>query len=352
MNSSNGSEIYFSKDYWFSQFGSTMLLDLLQLLAVLPFSLIGAVFNFLSYYTLSKRTFRNSVFYNYLRVYTLNSLLVNVVMAFVFWPSTLRTFEFSNTYAAAFYKAIIYPPLINGSVLFGSLMDILISLERLFKFFPHLEAKFTKIPKWKLISMLLFVTVLLCVQYLFKFIPAYIDVQPSASTAFRIYFIAATPFTDSLWGKVINYLVYFIRDVLCLLAETGLNIYVSVLISQQIKLKKKLTNAANSHMQSLSRSEQKATQMVIIMCSFSTLEHIVFFVMAVNFDFNMNYEAFLLGVAANVCITLKHSSNFLLFYYFNGPFRKAFKRQLRFTKKEVLSDQHTHRDKNESNRRS
>ena len=324
--------MYFSKDYWFSQFGSSLLLDLLQLLAVLPFSLIGVAFNFLSYFTLSKKTFRNSVFYNYLRVYTLNSMIVNMVMALFFWPNTLRTFEFSNTYGAYIYKSFIYVPVINACVLFGSFMDILISLERLFKFYPHLDNRFNKIPIWKIIVTFIVATVLLCVQYLFKFAPAYIDVQLSASSVFRIYFTAATPFTNSLWGKVLNYLVYFIRDVLCLLTETGLNIYVSMLFSQQIMLKKKLTNTANLNIHSMSKSEQKANQMVIVMCSISSLEHILFFVMAVNFDFNKNYVAHLLGVAANVCITLKHGSNLLLFYYFNGQFRKTFNRQLRFSK--------------------
>ena len=324
MNSSNGSEIYFAKEHWFSLFGSSILLDLFQLLAVLPISLMGALFNFLSYYTLSKKVFQNSVLYSYLRVYTLNSMIVNVEMALLFWPSTLRTFDFSNTYAAVFYKSFIYLPLINATILFGSLMDILISLERLFKFYPHLDTKFTKIPKWKMISIMIVVTILLCVQYLFKYSPSYIEVPLNKSTMFRIYFSVTTPFANSLWGKLMNYLVYFIRDIFCLFAETVLNICVAVLLKQQIKNKLKITNNYHSNRANMSKSEQKASHMVIIMCSLSSLEHIFFFTMAINFDLNTNSDTFLFGLAGDICITLKHGSNLILLYYFNKLFREVF----------------------------
>ena len=167
--------------------------------------------------------------------------------------------------------------------------------------------------------------------------PVYIDVKLNASTTFRIYFTISTSFTDSLWGKLINYLVYLIRDVVFLFVETILNIWMVLKLSQQIKNKLKLTKTAHSNRQSLSKSEQKTSQMVIIMCSLSTLEHIFFLAMAVNFDYNTNYQAFILGVAANICITLKHGSNLLLFYYFNAPFRQAFKLQFRFSTEENFS---------------
>ena len=347
MNSSNNeSDIFFPIDYWLSQFGSSWLTDSLHLFGLLPLSLLGATFNLLSFIILIQEKFRNSLFYNYLKVYTLNSVLVNLAQALFFWPNTMRYFAISNTYAAFFYQSFIYMPLINSTVLFGSLMDILISLERLFKFYPHLEAKFAKRPIWQINTIFLAFTAVLCFQYVFKFVPAFIDVPLSHSVMFRIHFFMGTSFTGSLWGKVLNYVVYFIRDVLCLFAETGLNICVAVLLSQQIKMKIKLTNAANSSRQNLSRSDQKASQMVIIMCSLSTLEHIFFFSMAVNFDYNMNSFAYLLGVTANICITLKHGSNLLLFYYFNSPFRKAFKRQLGFTSVETISGLSTNPNKN------
>ena len=336
-NLSNKSEIFFPIDFWYNKFGSSMLLDSLHLYALLPLSLIGAVLNLLSFSILSQITFSNIVFYNYMRVYTFNSMLVNMILALFFWPNTLRTFSFSNTYAAAFYKSFIYVPFINATVLFGSLIDILISLERLFKLYPHLNTRFNKIPISKIITTFLVVTAVLCFQYLLKFTPVYIDVPLNASTAFRIHFTASTRFTDSLWGKVVNYLVYFIRDVIFLFAETGLNICMALKLSQQIKNKLKLTQTPHPNRQSLSKSEQKTSQMVIIMCSLSTLEHIFFFTMAVNFDYHMNYEAFMLGVAANICITLKHCSNLLLFYYFNAPFRHGFKRHLGLLKGETWS---------------
>ena len=152
--------------------------------------------------------------------------------------------------------------------------------------------------------------------------PAYLNVPSSPSTVFRVYFFKGTSFTNSLYGKVLNYVFYFIRDVIFLLAETGLNVFVAVLLARQIKNKLKLTNRSHANVASLTKAEQKASQMVLIMCTLSTLEHAFFFAMAVYFDFNPG--AYLLGVTANMCITLKHSSNLLLFYYFNGPFRKAF----------------------------
>ena len=110
----------------------------------------------------SHKTFQNSLFFSYSRVYTLNSLLVYVLLAMFFWPRTLRTFDFSNTYAAFFYKSFIYVPLINATVLFGSLMDILISLERLFKFYPRLDTRLSQIPRWQMIATFLVVTALVC----------------------------------------------------------------------------------------------------------------------------------------------------------------------------------------------
>ena len=92
----------------------------------------------------------------------------------------------------------------------------------------------------------------------------------------------------------------------------------------------------------MKRPDQKAAIMVIILCTFSIMEHLFLCVMAINFNFYQNQTAFLLGALGNLSIAVKHGANLVIFYFFN----KIFKRELRSAFKKAFSCAFCHKTLN------
>ena len=182
---------------------------------------------------------------------------------------------------------------------------------------------------------------LLIFRFFFVYAPAYLDVQLAPDEEFRIYYFGPSKFGSSEIGKIVSYVIYFVRDVLTLALEMGINISSIVLLRRLIKNKKdmglkskqpttsiELEDIANtcrglreSKSDILTRANKNLTIMVSIMCLFSAMSHLTFIYCTVNFFFAQDLNAYIICDCSNFIILLKHLSNFCIFLLFNRLFR-------------------------------
>ena len=337
--STNTSEFkfYFSKDFWLTNFGSTWLIDSIYLFAIAPIGLFGFILNLLSFYVLMDKKFNNIKVYTFFRAVTINSAILNLFSASLFTNTSFRYLEFTNSYAATVYGCLVNYPISNVCYIFGSTLDIVISIERCSIFLARLKALLNHPPKVACLVLFL-ISVLVGGPFFFIDTPNYFDVQLDARTNYRIWYWDLSMFGKSLAGKVLVFAGYFIRDVLFFVVELVFNVVSIVLFKKYFKNKVKFLSSkiaknesslssTNALENKLYMKEKSIAMMVIAMCGISIVMHIFYFLVAVYFyiftyDIVLNY----LAVFSFLACALKNFSNFFLLYGFNSNFRRLFKK--------------------------
>ena len=165
MNRTNSTQFYLTKNLWCEIFGSSMVLDSLVIFLATPFSLAGIILNSVSFYVLSNKKFESKIIFCYLRVYTLNSLLMCLLLS-TYFNITYNYFEITNTFLFRAYSSIVYVPIVTVLAFFSGFLDILISVERLLAFYPHMK----KITSLKSYYILLVIVIIITLPYFFIYI--------------------------------------------------------------------------------------------------------------------------------------------------------------------------------------
>ena len=312
-NNSNQSSIYFTKYQWFELFGLVFERDIMCLFINLPISFIGFILNILSYAILSKKAFEKVVIYSYMRMYTLNSIIINLVSIFLFTANSNYYFEFS--YASAipsYFLSYAYIPIINICMFFAILIEIVITIERI----SNLKLRFRSITRQKpkhFGIIFLLASLVINVQYFFNQEPTFVDLKLNSTAIFRINYIQSTAFSLSLTGIILNFCTYFIRDVILLVLQCFLSIYSMYLIKNYFKNKRnifvtqqdsnhnkdptanqisniqsssnpdnlpKTSNSESIH-KNITKADHNLTIMIVIMTFLSILEHFLLIFVAV-----------------------------------------------------------------------
>ena len=237
-NSSNQTSFFLSKEEWLALFGSTKLLDQIILYAQGSLCLVSAFLNVLSFFILNKRVFSTTPLFQYLKVYVINSALLCLALSTTFIGTTYSLFDFTNTYWAREYESHAFMVLYTTPLFYSGVLDVFISLERLFFFMPRLNNKLSLVSYKKVCSALLALVVAVNFPFYFLFTPAYLDVQLGPAEEFRIYYFGPSKFGSSEVGKIVSYVIYFVRDVLTLALELGINIASIVFLRRLIRSKK------------------------------------------------------------------------------------------------------------------
>ena len=348
---------YFMKDYWLSQFASTWTIDSLYLFINTPLGMVGCILNTLSLIILFKKEFQDMKLYSYLRIYSFNSLVSNLFETFLFVTATFRYFEFSNSYGAAFYGCYLYLPIVNTCFFYGSFLDIWINLERISIFRKGVKYWLKYSPLQ--IGLVLFVfAVLIASPFFFANEPAFYDATLSLTSSFRIFFWGKTKFSQTLAGKVLIGMAYFMRDIFTSFLEISINLISIYLLQKYLNEKGKtnkrkfvsniqvgndegnlmLSNSLRAMNRSrmtifrfeISKMDKNVTMMVIILCSISIFVHIISLMSSgLNF-YTYNTTTVAISALTAISVTFKNFSNFILFYLFNFNFRKNFRRLFKF----------------------
>ena len=327
-NSLNETEIFLSKSQWLERFGSTLTLDVLYTYVLTPISFFGCLTNLLSFYILLKPIFFETPIYSFFRVYALNSAIICLLLSTYFIIPTYTLFNFTNTMEALTYGAYFYVPLYSTIYFCNSFLDVIISMERLslfVSFFKRISAY-----SWKSMCSILFVTCLaINFPYFFFYKPQVYNVKLDTNETFSIYSWDLTDFADSLSGKIVAYVIYFIRDTLTLFLEAILNIASVVLMKKYLDRKRNVvyhTDITNLNVNNdLNKADKNITYMVIVMSVLSALQHLSFLACTGYFIIRQDLLAYSICYGSNQTISIKYSSNFFVLLLFNKLFRKTIK---------------------------
>ena len=336
---------YYDLDYWLPQFASTWALDSIYLFIITPLAVFGVILNIFSFIVLSKKDFHKNKIYIYFRCIALNSALMNLVESGIFVCSTYRYFEFSNTIESNIFGIYVYLPISNTCFMFGSCLDILVSLERCSIFVNKLKRLFTYPTRYVCMISLTFCILLTCPFFFIEKVGFY-DAPISPNSTYRIWYWSLNSFGESLTGKIIAAVGYFFRGVCFFLVEVSVNMYSIYLFKKFFKNKASLffsnsgnesrleinAMASNSNMPTNNRvtlMERNATLMVIILCFFSIFMHAFYMTLTIYFYFSYDIVVNTIGAISVVITTSKNFSNFFLLLLFNSSFRNCVRKTLK-----------------------
>jgi hypothetical protein len=331
-----------------------------------PISFIGLLLCLFSLIILMDKKQFDIPLYGYLRLYVINSTIQCFLGIFLFIAHSATLFQFSNSFLAQYFLTHVYLPVSNTCYFYSSILDILIIIERIVTLSSYSKFKyFMKLPVELvgLFALLLCLTINLS-QFFFLH-PIKKSIALDTERRVDIYFMSKSNFSQTILGQILTYLQYAIREVIVLFVIIIFNIISVVLLRKQLHKKSKMLKASQNivltqkqvfyksdgtiplslyqgvgqHRMSIkstattiSRIDQKATIMAIIMCTLSSIEHFFILTVLVSLSFDLSFNFFVLALFCNTFIILKHGTNFFLFYITNKKFRIAYQ-TFSFTKK-------------------
>jgi hypothetical protein len=188
MNTSyNKSDIYYPKDFWLNKFGSYWYQDVANF-GIILLCLIGMILNIISYLVFRGREFYSLTIYEYLRVYSLNSALICAIGSTRFIGYSKHFFAFSNSEWATRYFINFFLPVINSLIMYQSLLDILLSFDRIalfannrFMFYRRLKPKVT-------CFILLILSFVLMTNFWLLYTPRQVEVKLNKEQIYIIHF--------------------------------------------------------------------------------------------------------------------------------------------------------------------
>jgi hypothetical protein len=393
MNSSNASSYYYyTLDALFTAYGSTWILDNLNLYPFVIVGILGALLNLFAFIIFLDREFSITL-YNYLRVYTLNNTIMCLISISNFFWDTYRILPWSNSYWTQVWLNFVYTPISNVSYFYSSLLDICILLDRIATFNSFVRSCMT-LPCRFVCLITLLVTLVIDLPYFFVFVPAYNVSKLNATTEITIWFSSTSSFATSTAGTVVTFVVYALRDVLVMVIQIVLNIVSVLLLREHLQNKLKLTSGpfgltgvnnptalnqqtstlanqatttrgivpttaggdvaeGTSHMnptlggktvksksavrapaattaERVSSADRRATIMVCILCVLTMCEHTLIIAEIVYPYFYFNLNNFILYSLGDFFQPFKRLLEFFIFFFFNNNFKKVCKRYLGF----------------------
>jgi hypothetical protein len=190
---------------------------------------------------------------------------------------------------------------------------------------------------------MLFSSVIINLPIFFIFDKASFNLRLNDIEVYKIWSFTLSNFALSMIGKVTQFLIYSIRDILTMGLEIFTNVLTIILMKKHFKIKKNVIqnimeneelSALRNH---ISNAEKNLVQMVVIICLLSVLQHLFFITATTYFTLYQNEVSIYLSYASYQITSIKHLSNFFIFISFNNLFRNAFEKL--FNKNQVVSSQ-------------
>ena len=109
------------------EIGLSFEIDLLHGIIFPVVSFIGFLFNLINILILRDACF-NTVFYKYLKIYCINSLIINIFSSFVFISHARHFSKLSNSYVSIAYFCYIFIPIVNTYYFYGTVSFFIFQL--------------------------------------------------------------------------------------------------------------------------------------------------------------------------------------------------------------------------------
>jgi len=319
--------------------------------AYFPVAVIGVFLNLFSFIVFQKQEF-NLKLYSYFRYMTFASFVYCVsVTPYPF--SIAKRLGFVNNFAFQAWQCYYYIPMSNLCYYYVSFIDIAVLIDRLSIFLPKLKSIYEKIRVNYICIAVFIIDLLLSLPDLFAYKPIifefyFYETNRTRVSLYEAHFIGPTDFALSTTGQIVNYIIYVLRDVVCILLTVCFNVMNFLYIKRYLRVKSTILKDINvsidknvSNDQTFSdisnknrikdiKSKRKLGIMVVFMCMISLISHLIFFSAVICFNFYSNPSVNLYIQLAEFLNTFKIFLNFFIFYNFNKNFKIGMKRIIKF----------------------
>jgi hypothetical protein len=352
-------------EFWFSLVGSTIYVDTMHAFVLPLLSSIGFILNLVGLKILFGTEFKSVKIYAYLRIYLLNSLVINLVGFGMML--TARRYIYPSSEVAAIYLVRVFVPAVITCGVFAGMLDIAITLERIFiltkraisgnKLICNLSAN--------IVCFILFVTcALLSSPTYFNYTVSSFTVNVSQCESHTIFYFDSSNFLKSTLGRIVSYIWNFFRYIFIMIIQSGLNFYSLYLLKAFLLKKSKITkrveisykienlsnisiinqkstgktlfqinsqdtnaapiNSTHKKPKNIDQADRKATVMVLIITCISMIQISFALYTTIYTSIIINSTTFLIGAISNFCFSFKHLSTMIVLLYFDKKFRNSF----------------------------
>jgi hypothetical protein len=320
-------ESIFQNELYLNRIGSTWLTDSLYLFFILPLLIIGVILNSLSFYILLQIDSKKAPtrVFDYLRVYSLNSAFIAFMTLFSIYSYAPRYLIAANYYMARVLRCRIIFFMVMSLLNFGSLLDIIIGLDRL----SILIGKFEFIRRKSYIAIC-FISLIVSAMFNISSFFTKIQTQDELLNDMKnLKTLSHCPMDENfrnITGTVITAVSYLLKNVFTLIIEITVNIYCIISFKKFIRIKFGLVKNGSAHLKSQFISEKKNLIMFIYLSAMTIF--INFFVLlssGLYYFFNEKPEiSYFFVWVSFLFYSIKYISNIFVFYFCNKLFKEKF----------------------------
>lgn len=318
--------------------------------AYFPVAVIGIFLNLLSFIVFQKQEF-NLKLYTYFRYMTFASIIYCLSVA-PYPFSIAKRLGFINNFAFQAWQCYFYIPISNVCYYFVSFIDIAVLIDRLSIFSPKLKSVYEKTSANHICIATFLIDLAINFPYFFVFQPIiielyYYETNKTRVALYEVHFVGPTEFALSTLGQIVAYIIYALRDLICILIIIILNLLNLFFIKRYLKKKTKIVKVSKIKEDSRSANvstitadctpnrpkEQKMNRklglMVVFMCMVSSFSHSFFMSSIIYFYFYNNPSVNLYIQLAEFFNTFKIFLSFFIFYNFNSNFKSELNKLFR-----------------------
>ena len=177
---------YYTIDFLLTTYGSTWILDNLNLYLFTIVSIFGLFVSILSLLVFQDKEF-NIPLYAYLRVHSINNTILSLISIFNFIYSSYRILSWSNAYWTQVYYNYIYIPLSVLSYFYSSALSVIILLDRISYFVNRVKIIFLFSP-YRMSLVIFLICFIINFPFNFVFTPTSFTGNIDSNTEFTVWF--------------------------------------------------------------------------------------------------------------------------------------------------------------------
>ena len=295
--------------------------------ALFALSSVGTITNLLALATFIVSRDMNTKFLLYMKWYLVNSLIITANFLASFLPVhhlmftnnlTFYNYYLYNSYVTLFCFRFVYLPIWTITYTYGILFDILIAYERILIYKPRLQSLRNVKVYTFIFSMFVFSFVCNLPANMLRDIKEYtLSFNGTIKTA---YYIGVYDSFDNSLFLVFLYIGIFLRDILTLIVELSITVFLIITIVRIQKMRSENLRISNKR----DNKELNNSKITLIICLVSAFNHIQTFVSILALLFLGPYVTYVIDIATTILLLVKNSVNLFIFLRLNKKFRHNF----------------------------
>lgn len=212
---SNFTATFKSHDYYLQLAGSSWTLDTFSLYIMSSVGIFGMITNILSFMVLKFGSDFNLNLYYYLKIFLINSSVINSFGTIYAFMNSRRYIPFGNSWFALVYINQLAVPVVNTCYYYNNILDILMLLDKLSIFVKILRIFNQRILRKPVLICIIagLICVLLNIPIYLLNAPSVKLVYLNTNETYLFYSDHITNFGLSKLGEVLDYIDNVIRDV-------------------------------------------------------------------------------------------------------------------------------------------